>query len=200
MRSPLRCSLPWGLAVALAACDESDLAAIRLRIAEDLSGTVTASGVRIPHEAGPIEAGTRGAVWTDRAEVVCAAGRFESLTALAIEDLAFAAGTTADGISYVQVTVPRGPETRWARLLSPLSTEERRKGATTLDPTGRLREIGSPLKVEITLPGAVVAHGVVPEVRRVQEEVEGNRATLLVSAEAAQTEGRALVWQITWRK
>jgi len=187
-------------AILCAACDESDVVAIRVRLNGDFSGTVATSSVRIPDPAAPMEHVTAGIQWTDRLNMVCARGTFANLSELVVEDITFEVGHAGDRLNYLEVTLPRGPEARWARALVQLSAEERIAAAKTLDPSGRMREVGGTVKIEVELSDRVVGHGITVHARGAKEKAEGAKATLVVPIESSLQAEEPLVWHLTWRR
>jgi hypothetical protein len=184
------------LALAAAGCSEAAVVALRLQLEPDLSGTLTASGLHVPDQPGPFESAAAGVRWEERAALACARGRFAALGELRFADLGFAASSTKTGLSYLQVTLPRGADARWASLLLP--TEEQRTAVDrVVDPR---RELGAPasrIVIEVDLPGPAVSHGVRPAARGATSSASGRRVSLALSA-ASLASGEPLVWQITW--
>jgi hypothetical protein len=187
-------------AVLCVGCDESDVVAIRVRLQGDFSGEVATSSVRIPEPAAPMEHVTAGIEWDDRLDMVCARGTFANLGDLSVEDITFEVGHAGEKLNYLEVTLPRGPEARWPRTLVQLSEEERVAAAKTLDPTGRLREVGGLVKIEIELDERVVGHGITVRARGAKEKAEGSKATLVVPIESSLEAEEPLVWHLTWRR
>ena len=185
--------------LALVGCDESDLVSIRIRLNKDYSGTLVTSGLMIPAEPSALERASHGVAWRDRLQVIGASGAFDNVAKLSIEDIVFSCGGGSDGPSYVTINVPRGPQARWVRALAPLSLDERKRATEIFDPTGKVKELGSLVKLQIDFPGPVIAHGVSPSPTGCKEEAEEARATLVVSVETALSQGGVLVWQLTWR-
>ncbi|MBK7877421.1 MAG: hypothetical protein IPJ77_17070 [Planctomycetes bacterium] len=184
----------------LPGCDETDAVAVRVHLENDLTGTVTASALELPATGGRVVEAAQGAEWTARVGVVCNTGRFEDLSALKLADLTFAGGTNPTGLAYASVTLPRGEAATWPRTLVPLAPEERTKAAKAFDPSGKTTEIGATVKLEFTLPSAVVGNGVSGKSRGVRLSADGNVATLLVPIETALTAGDPIVWHMTWQK
>jgi hypothetical protein len=187
------------LAALAAGCDESDVVSVRIRLKEDLSGTIVTTSLLVPADAGPVERSSNGVTWSDRVNVVGAAGGFENLSALALGDILFACGVLAGGACYLQVTLPRGPDARWPKTFVPLADVEQRRLGPIFDPSGRAKGIGSNLKLWIELPAPALAHGLVPSATGARQSVEGNEASLVVPVDTARIGGRPLVWQITWK-
>ncbi len=186
------------LALSASGCDETDLVSIRIWLKSDHSGTIATSNLLFPADAGPLERASQGAVWQDRVNVACAAGTFDDLSKLRIEDIVFEAGGTPGGFSFVQVTLPRGPGVRWPGALSPGSTADRERVTKVFDPTGKAKNVGSRIKLEIHLPARVAAHGTPPNAPESEEEIDKERASLLLPLDTALKGNDPLVWHLTW--
>jgi len=184
----------------LAACDESDVVAVRVRLRDDLSGTLRTSGLVLPGGSGPVEQASEGATWGSRVEMVCASGSFVDLSKLKIADIAFAAGEGGPGIGFVKVVLPRGPDVRWPKSFSALSEEERKSVAGALDPSGKTEAVGSTLKLEIELPSSVIGNGVIGKTRGTKVSAEGSVATLVVPFDTMLTPGDPITWHLTWQR
>ncbi len=196
---------PWILLVLLAVvslggCDETDLVAIRIRLREDLGGTVTTSALAQPTADGAIQAQSHGAAWESRVDVACAAGRFDKLSDLKLADLSFIAGEAGDGLYFIKVVLPRGENAQWPRALVPLSTEERTRASSAIDPSGKSKSIGSVIKLEIELPRAVVSSGLTGKTRGTKATSEAEVATLVIPLETAMTAGESMTWHLTWQQ
>jgi hypothetical protein len=190
-------SLLSALALAGASCSDSDVIALRLQVNSDLSGTITASALAIPDAPGGVEGSFRGVEWTDRAVLACQRGRFSDLRMLTFEDLKFRVSVSEE-MPRLRVILPRGDDARWFRVLAP-PREQRRRVAETFDPTGELRDPAGSIKLELTLPGPVIASGVAPRGRGVEADRTKQTATLIVPVDAALAGGEALVWDVSWR-
>ncbi|MBI3845605.1 MAG: hypothetical protein HY292_13300 [Planctomycetes bacterium] len=199
IRNVLQSCAPFALVLGISACDANDLVSLRIRLKDDFSGTVVTSSLATPL-AGPVDQASRGVAWKDRLAVIGTAGSFDDVSKLAIDDVTFASGKTPDGTSYLSITLPFGPASRWARTLVPMTSEERTRIAPIFDPTGEVKTLAAKIKFEIELPAAPTAHGVSPPVTGVKEEVEDNKATLLVPVDAVLGTSRTMTWQLTWRK
>src|SRR5712692_4767385 len=147
MRRPIVLLLFLAFTLVMAGCNESDVIAIQIQLRNDFSGTIIANQLMIPREGNPLERISSGVNWNSRVNLVFSAGTFEDLAKLKIEDLTFSGGTMPDGFHYVQVLLPRGTNTRWAKALVPLSAAERKKAAATFDPDKRLKDLGSAIKL-----------------------------------------------------
>ena len=184
----------------LSSCDETDAVALRLRLNRDLSGTIVTSTLAIPTHDGLLVQATQGANWESKVEVACAAGSFENVNQLKLADLDLVAGEAPGGVGYLQLSVPRGEGVRWALAMVPLTADERVVAATALDPSGRVRTVGTTIKFEVELPSAVVSNGLTNRSRGSKSSGEGHIATLLVPLETALTPGEPMVWHLTWQK
>lgn len=185
---------------ALPACDETDAVSVRIHLAPDFSGTVTTSALALPSSESLMQQASQGAEWQNRVDVVAVAGRFQKLDDLKLADLAFSAGEAGSGMRFARVTLPRGAQAKWARALVPLSVDERQRAAAALDPTGKSKNVGSMIKIEIELPNAVVGNGLIGKTRGTKTQSEGSVATLTVPLDSALNGEEELVWHLTWQK
>lgn len=196
---PARPLLALTLVLTLCGCDEDDAVSLRLRIEDDFSGEVRASALAAPGEPGAVAAAIGGVAWNSEVAIVAAAGSFSSLSDLALADLTLQVGRGEGGLRFLQITIPRGPETRWPGAFVPLDGGERTRAAAALDPSGRAKDVGKNLKIEVDLPDVVVGNGVSNRARGVRAKEEGEVATLLVPLEVGRTAGDAIVWHVTWQ-
>jgi len=193
-------ALILALPLLLAACDETDVVAVRVKVREDLSGTVRTSGLLLPGSDGPVQKASDGATWGSRVEIECATGTFVDLSKLKLADISFGAGDGGQGIGFARVVLPRGPDARWPKTFVPLTEDERKSVSTAIDPSGKSESVGATLKIEIELPSAVVGNGVVGKTRGTKVTAEGTLATLIVPLESMTTPGDAITWHLTWQK
>jgi hypothetical protein len=184
----------------LAACDETDAVAVRIRLRDDLSGTVRTSGLQLPSSGGPVQQASQGVTWENRVAVLCVTGSFPEFSKLKIADISFSAGEGGDGIGFARVVLPRGEAARWPKAFVPLSPEERKSVASALDPTEKTESVGDTIKIEIELPSAVVGNGVIGKTRGTKATAEGTVATLIVPINTATTPGDPIVWHLTWQR
>ena len=187
-------------AAALSGCDETDAVSVRVRLKEDFSGTVRTSGIAIPPAEGSVQQASAGADWGSRVEMICATGTFADVNKLKICDIAFAAGNGGEGIGYLQVTIPRGPDVRWPRAFVPLDDAERKSVAGALDPSGKADAVGTTIKLEVELPSAVVGNGFVGKARGTKTTMEAGIATIVIPLDVMTTPGDPLVWHMTWQR
>ena len=186
--------LPW-----LAACGEEDLTSVRLRINGDHSGTITVSSVEVPERIG-FEKGTKGATWTDRVGVVAATGSFDSISRLVVGDISFHVDVSDHGMVSMEVIVPMGEGVQWAKLITPMSPEQRAESARAFDPDGSVKTLGSTFKLLIELPSDVVATGITPRVQGVKASKDGKEAELLIDVDKARAADGVLLWYVTWKQ
>ncbi|MBM4059586.1 MAG: hypothetical protein FJ265_00605 [Planctomycetes bacterium] len=192
-------ALPLALLLLWSACSSGELVGIHVALAKDGSGTVTTRSLVDPATPSPAEARSQGVTWSARASLHCAQGRFQQLADLKIGDggLRFSP-RLGDDQPHLRVFVPRGPAVEWVRALVP-DQAARRGMAKVYDPTGRTAEIGEAVRIEITVPGEVVASDVHPGGRGVEAAHEKKRAYLIVPVKAALEAGEELVWDVSWR-
>jgi hypothetical protein len=188
------------LLVVLSACDETDAVAVRIRLRDDFSGQLTTSNVALLPEESPLQQATQGVAWQSRAQVVCSAGHFGALSAVKLADIGLSSGDGGEGLAFLRVSLPRGPDARWHKLLVPLSAEERTTAAAALDPTGKTKNVASTVKFEIELPSAVVGNGLTGRAYGVKVKAENATATLLIPIDVAQAAGDPIVWHLTWQR
>lgn len=201
MKSILRSlCLAAPLVLLFAACDENDAVSVRIRLRDDGAGTMTTSGITIPADATRVEAAAKGVNFENRVQVSAAVGRFTALTGVTVADIGFSSGEGEGGFRFVKVTVPQGASALWPDAFVPMDETARLKAAGALDPSGKSKDVGSTLKIEIELPAPVIGNGVTGKVRGTKASVEGATATLVVPVQAARGATEPLVWHLTWQK
>lgn len=183
---------------AFAACSGSELVGIHVTLAADGSGTVTTRSLQRSTAAGPAESRIRGAEWRIRAAVVSSQGAFARITDLAFGDGEIRFLASNDDLPRLRVILRRGPDLSWVPTLTP-DAKTRQTLATVHDPTGRTREIGDTIRIEIDLPDTVVASGVQPTVRGVEAAHDRKRAYLSLPVDELLQRGDDLVWDISWK-
>lgn len=181
------------------ACSEPGVIGIHAVLDDTGGGTVTVRALHVPEKASSVETQIEGAVLEQRVDLHCMHGTFESLDNLKVGDIEFAAGQNSAGMRYVRVTFPRGKNVRWPTLLAPspkqrLSAE--RAFAAEKDPGKAART----LTLTLELPRPPVGHGVSPRMRGTSSEAEGRIVTMLLPIDAANTEGRPIVWDLTYNE
>ncbi len=194
------------LTLMLAACSGEQLVGIHITLNEDGSGTVTTRALVEPAVPSPIEKATEGADWTPaaqdevvRAAVVATRGRFERLDALRFGDGGLHFATNLGGEQHsLRVYLHRARDAAWVKAFAP-DAKTRKDMARIYDPSGSAREIGGIIRVEIELPGEVVASSVHPTARGVEADRERKRAFLLLPVRTMLTNGEEMVWDVTWR-
>jgi hypothetical protein len=188
------------LLLCLSACDENDAVSIRIRIKEDGSGTITTSGLTVPAEATRVEGRTQGVTYEKRVEVSAANGRFAALRDVKVADITFSAGEGEAGFRFVKVTVPQGPATQWPDAFVPLDERARLDAVGALDPTGKSKDVGANVKIEIELSAPIISNGATGKVRGTKNSIEGSVGTLVVPIQGSRTATEPLVWHLTWQK
>jgi hypothetical protein len=184
----------------LAGCDETDAVAVRIKVRDDLSGQVTTSNVAPVAADTPLQQASQGVDWSSRAEIVCSAGKFAALSQLKIADIGISSGDGGEGFAFVRLSLPRGENAQWHKLLVPMSTDERQRAAAALDPSGKTKNVAATIKFEIELPSTVVGNGLFGRARGMKLKAEGPTATLIVPLEIATTAGDPIVWHLTWQR
>jgi hypothetical protein len=205
-----RSLLPFAIAATLlvAGCGEEDATSLRITLNADQSGEVLTSAIALPETPGPIEAASSGADWNARAAVHVARGKFASIDALKLADLGFevidapSKGSGSSAQRLLVVTLPRGPEARWLRLLTIPQGDVRQRATAALDPAAKSRasRYGTVAKIEITLPGPVISNGFQGKVRGATSAADDRVATLMVPVEAAFETGEPIRWHLSWSK
>ncbi len=180
------------------ACDEDNAVSVRLRLQEDMSGTILASALAVPTAPGAVEAAAVGATFERQVELRGTKGRFTALDGLAVADVKFSGGASESGLRWVRIEVPTGPAAQWPDVFVPLQEPERRSAAEAFEASGSGRDVGRTFKVEIELPGPVISNGASGKLRGTKNTSDGRIATLVIPIDAARAGRDTLVWQITW--
>lgn len=184
----------------LSACDENDAVSIKVRLKDDGSGTLTVSGILLPPAPARVELATKGVAYDKRVEMSAATGRFAALTGISVADIEFKSGEGEGGFRYVRVTLPQGASSQWPDAFVPFDERTRLDAAGALDPSGKAKDLGSNLKIELELPAPVVGNGATGKVRGTKVSIEGATATLVVPIQPARGASEPLVWHLTWQK
>ena len=182
----------------LCACSGGELVGVHVKLATDGTGTITTRALMPIATATETETQASGINWQVRAGLVSSQGRFDAISdvKLGANEVTFAPQLEGERPG-LRVTLNRGPERKWVRSLAP--AREQRKGmAKAYDPTGRTKQVGDVLRLEIEAPGNVITSGVLPSGRGVEADREGSRATLLLPVRTALEEGDSFVWDISW--
>ena len=198
--SRLRTLLLLSVACLASACDETDATALRIQVESDFSGTVRASTLAVPADAAPFQQASTGVQWESRVDVVAVSGTFASLSELSLADVSVHGGQSDDGLQFLRISLPRGEAARWPKLFVPLSNDERVRAARALDPSGRSKDVGATIKIEVVLPEAVIGNGLAGRARGARAKNEGEVATLTVPYDIATTSGDPIVWHLTWQR
>jgi hypothetical protein len=182
----------------LAACSDSELVGIHVRLDANGGGVITARALLEPQEPGPAEARTQGVTWKDRAALTSSQGAFAQISELQFGGIRFLGGMRRDEMPRLRITVPRGPDVVWAKALVP-ELAARQRAAKVYDPSLKTREIAGALRIEIQFPDTVISSGVEPRGRGVEAVHERNRAWLIIPVPTAQDKGDDLIWDVTWK-
>jgi hypothetical protein len=225
----LAVALALGTTLALTGCGEEDATSIKINLTgkdasgnPDFSGEVIASSVVIAAEdpgsgttpgdgPGPVERASSGVTWQTRAALVMSRGTFAKLDQLTLADLRFEPGTTSAGATFLKVIVPRGPQAKWAPLLTTTDEPRRKRAAAALAPDAAASPIGATASLVINLPPGfrVVSSGVTGRGRGLAAGMDVRTATLTVPVEVALGGGLStgdapvtepLIWHITWER
>jgi hypothetical protein len=196
MRTPL--ILAALLTLSLASCSGGELVGVHVSLHKDGSGLVTLRGLFEPTTTGAGEAKAQAVTWTSRAGVTCTQGKFDKINDLQIGDggIRFSA-QLADDRPNVRVFVRRGPDAAWITALVP-DQSKRQAMAQIYDPTGRTKEIGDVLRLEVSVPGEVFGSDVRPTGRGIEAGNEGKRAYLLIPVRTGLEAGDDLEWTFSW--
>lgn len=188
-------------AALLAACSGGELVGVHIDLQKDGSGKVTTRAL-VAGRAEAAEMRATGVTWNGTATLVSRQGTFAKIHELGL------GGATNQGMRFstpgaddrpsLRVFLQRGPDAGWVTELVPDETE-RKAMAQIYDPTGKTREIGDTLRLEVSLPGDVVTSGVLPAGRGIEASREGRRAVLLIPVRTALTGDGEMVWDISWR-
>lgn len=182
----------------LCACSGGELAGVHVKLQKDGKGVVTVRTLMEPATTGAAESRAQAVTWQSRAGLACAQGQFEQINDLKLGDggIRFLA-ELGDDRPNLRVFLRRGPDAEWVTALVP-DQDKRMAMAKVYDPTGRTREIGDVLRIEVSVPGEVFASGVRPSGRGIEAAHEGKRAYLLVPVRTALEAGEELEWSFSW--
>ena len=188
------------LPLLLTGCDENDAASIKLRLKDDGAGTLTVSNMSVPGEPTRAEMATTGVAYDKRVELAAATGRFGALSGITVSDITFSAGEGEGGFRFVKITLPQGPNAQWPNTFIPFDERTRIDAAGALDPSGKAKDVGANLKIELELPAPAIGNGLTGKVRGTKASNEGSTATLVVPIQASRAGGEPLVWHLTWQR
>ncbi|MBL8859894.1 MAG: hypothetical protein JNL28_15410 [Planctomycetes bacterium] len=192
--------LLFALPLVLTGCDENDAVSIKVRLKDDGGGTFTVSNMNLPGEPTRAETATGGVSYDKRIELAAATGRFAALTGVTVSDITFAAGEGEGGFRFVKVTLPQGAGAQWPATFVPFDERTRIDAAGALDPSGKAKDVGANLKIELELPAPAIGNGVTGKARGTKASIEGTKATLVVPIQAARAATEPLVWHLTWQR
>lgn len=183
----------------LASCSPSELVGIHVAVAKDGSATITTRALMDAPSPSPVEVLAKGASWTARAALVHSRGSAKNLAELDLGDGSIKFTPRLDGEpATLRVTIQRGPNAGWVKALVP-ARDARRAMANVYDPSGKTREIGDVIRLEIAGPSEANGSSVLPVARGVTADRDGSRAILLIPAQTAAEAGDPLVWDISWK-
>jgi hypothetical protein len=197
MPTPLRL-VSCLLLACLCSCSGGELVGVHVNLQADGTGTVTVRTLMQPTSTGAAESRAQGVNWQSRAGLAAAQGSFQQINDLKLGNggIRFLAELGNDHPN-LRVLLQRGPDVAWVTALVP-DKETRMAMAKVYDPTGRTREIGDVLRIEVAVPGQVFASGVRPSGRGVEAAHEGKHAYLLVPVRTALEAGDELEWSFSW--
>ena len=199
----MRAHLRWGvlgLCSLFAACSDSELVGIHLKIAKDGSGTLTVRALQSSTTPGPGEQRAQGVQWQARAFLVSSQGAFRQVGEVSFgkDELRFKMETKEDDMPHLRVRLKRQPGLSWVESLVP-EQAVRRDLARVHDPTGKTHEIGDAIRLEVQCPDTVVSTGVQPAGRGIDAQHERNVAYLVLPVQNLLEKGDDLVWDVSWK-
>lgn len=193
----LRLLAAASLLFASIACSDAGVIGIHGIIDDAGAGSITVRALRVPESPSPVETQVQGAKLAERVDLHCMHGTFSSLNDLEVGDIDFAAGETSSGMRFIRVTFPRGDEVRWPTVLAP-PRAQREQAERAFEPENESSKAARSVTVTLKLPRAPVGHGVSPRLRGASSTAEGRLVTLVLPIDAAGTEGRPIVWDVTY--
>lgn len=191
--SPVRALALLGCGL-LAACSDAEPIGIHIKIAADGTAVVTCRSLQLVNVPGPMESGTSGVEWKERAQLFASRGDVAKLADLRIYDLEWK--RTAD--TSLRLSCPRGSNAKWHTLLAP-PPEGRASAAAALDPARPAAAIGETIRIEVEAPSDVTAVGHAPQARMVKSDKDGRRGILWIPVETARASGDPIVFDVSWR-
>lgn len=182
----------------LSACSGDELVGVHVKLEQSGAGTITTRALMPVAKAVDAETDAKGVHWSLRAGLIASQGQFDQIGAVTLGDgeVTFSPQLTGDRPG-LRVTFQRGPKCKWVAPLAP-GKASRKEMAKAYDPTGRTREIGEVLRIEVAAPGEVITSGVLPTGRGVDVDRDGKKAVLLLPVATLLEEGDAFVWDISW--
>lgn len=186
------------LASLLTSCSGGELVGVHLTLSKDGSGTITTRALMPSSQTSPAETRAKGVTWDVRAALVSSQGSFDAIGSVSLGDGEVTFAPQLDGDRPgLRVMLQRGPNCKWIEALVP-DEAARKRMAKAYDPSGRTKEIGDVLRIEIAAPGSVITSGVLPTGRGVQADRDGNNAVLLLPVRTALKDGNPFAWDISW--
>ena len=186
------------LTTLLVACDETDVASIKVVLDDSGGGSLQATTLHGPDAPCEVERQASGIEWKARACVVSASGRFAALDGVTVSDIRFEA-SDASG-KNIRICLPMGADRRWPGALAPATSVERSSVRGAAPAGADAAKLGTSIKLEVQVPGVIVAHGFSPSAAAgVFEEVNDKKgiASLMVPVDLM-TMDRDLVWHLSW--
>ncbi len=200
MNAQCRMLLVLCVCLFLIGCDESDLTSIKMVCNADGSGTIRVNCAGVPGEPKAVEQACGGTQWSNRIKITSTIGEFASIADLNVAGITFELPEPTKKLQSMVVTLPRGEDALWAEIIAPATEDERAQAAAAFDEKGRLESLGDNIKIEIELPGEVVATGTMPYVKKVAASYKRNTATLTAAVDQVRTSGEAISWIFTWQR
>ncbi|HLU38374.1 MAG TPA: hypothetical protein VK081_03255 [Planctomycetota bacterium] len=183
-----------GLLLALVGCSDAEPIGIHVKVAADGTAVVTCRSLHLSSDAGPMEAGSRGIEWQERAVLFASRGRVADLNELRLLDVE----VRRTGPTSLRLSFPRGPDVKWHAALAP-SAEGRSAAAAALDPSQPSTSVGDTIRIEVETDSEVTAAGHAPIARMVKSEKDGTRALLWIPVATARESGEPIVFDVVWR-
>lgn len=181
--------------LALGACGGDDVVGIHITLRATGGGVLTTQSLQVPDSPGPAEGGVTSVEWQERVNLFASKGSFERLSDVGIGEITFTLEAR-----HLTILIPRGPDVSWYRTLAPTTEAQQRQAATTYDPTGKTKSVGTMIQFQIELPGEAVAVGIAPgNVRGVSTDKDKNKVSAVLPVSAMRQSGEPLRWEVTWR-
>lgn len=182
------------VALSTAACSDAEPIGVYLKIAADGTGVITCRSLQLVNVPGPMETGTEGVDWRERAQLFASRGDVRKVGDLRVFELEF----KRTGDTSLRLTCPRGPAAKWHALLAP-PPDSRATAAAALDPARPAAAIGETIRIEVEAPSDITAVGHAPQARMVKSDKDGKRGILWIPVETARGGGDPIVFDVSWR-
>ncbi len=124
----------------LVGCDEADVTSMRMKLNDDLSGSVTVVSVATPDQPGAVGGISSGVTWGPRVSVTAVQGAFALVSDLTVANISFEADVSPGGMGRLEVNVPLGATADWIQAFSPLAEAERQELAGVLETSTARRQ------------------------------------------------------------